>query len=95
MTVLTESAEHAFELGALLPEFSVFLAPRSDGEGLSQRQKQILERAALFASDPSRPHAIATLGGLSEARLWFTEILLWAGVVPRPLSLPRAACLQR
>jgi hypothetical protein len=93
VTVLTESAEHAIELGALLPEFSICLAPRSDGEGLSRGQRQILDRAARLASNPSHPHTIATLGGLSEARLWFTEILLWAGAGPTAPELAAGGVL--
>jgi hypothetical protein len=50
-------------------------------------------RAARFASDPSRPHAVATLGGLSEARLWFTEILLWAGAGPTAPELAAGGVL--
>ncbi len=46
-----------------------------------------------FASDPSRPHAVATLGCLSEARLWFTEILLWAGAGPTAPELAAGGVL--
>jgi hypothetical protein len=93
LTLLTESVEHAIELGALLPDFPIVVDAARDVTGLSPRQRTILEHGAHPRTGDGHPHLIMTTRGLTAARLGFTEILVWAGAGKSPPILPAAGLL--